>query len=46
MVLSSEEDKGGDDVGVVGDEFVIEIHKAQERTYSLDRGGGVPIPDG
>ena len=42
----SEEDNGCDNVGVVRDEFAIEVCKAEERAYSFDRGWGMPIFDG
>ena len=38
MVLSSEEDNGCDNVGVVGNELSVKVHKAKEGVYSLDRG--------
>ena len=38
MVLSSEEGDRCDDVGVVGDEFVVKVCKTKEGVYSLDRG--------
>ena len=45
MVLSSEEDDGCDDVGVVGNELSVKVHKAKEGVYPLDRGWRMPIPD-
>ena len=45
-VLLGEEDNGCDNVGVVGDELSIEVRKAKEGTYSLDRGWGMPVSDG
>ena len=45
MVLSSEEDDGCDDVGVVGDEFVVKVRKTKEGAYSLDRGWRMPVSD-
>ena len=41
-----EEDNGCDNVGVVGDEFAIEVCKAKEGSYSLDRGRRMPVSDG
>ena len=38
-----EEDNGCDNVGVVGDEFAIEVCKAKEGSYSLDRGRRMPV---
>ena len=46
MVVSGEEDNRCDNVGVVGNEFIIEVRKAEERAYSFDRGWGMPILDG
>ena len=46
MVLTSEEDDECDDVGVVGNEFAIEVCKAKEGAYSLDQGRGMPVPNG
>ena len=45
MILSSEEDDGCNDVGVVGNELAVKVHKAKEGVYSLDRGWGVPVSD-
>ena len=45
MVLSSEEDNGCDNVGVIGNELLVKIHKAKEGAYSLDRGWRVPVKD-
>ena len=42
----SEENNECDDVGVVGNEFVIEVRKAEEGAYSFDRGWGMPVFDG
>ena len=38
MILSSEEDDGCNDVGVVGNELSVKTHKAKDGAYSLDRG--------
>ena len=46
VVLPSEENNGCDDVGIIGNEFVIEVCKPQEGAYSFDRGGRVPFLDG
>ena len=46
MVLSGEEVKWGDNMGEVGDEFVIEIRESKERAYTLDRGRGFPFLNG
>ena len=43
MVFSSEEDNGCDNVGVVGDEFAVKVHKTKEGAYSLDRGWRMPV---
>ena len=43
MVLSSEEDNGCDNVGVVGNELSVKVHKAKEGAYSLDGGWRVPV---
>ena len=45
MVLLAEEDNGCYDVGVVGNELVVKVHKAKEGAYSLDRGWRVPVSD-
>ena len=45
MVLSSEEDDGCDDVGVIEDELSVKVHKAKEGVYSLDRGWRMPVSD-
>ena len=45
MVLSSEEDNVCDDVGVVGDEFLVKVCKAKEGAYSLDRRWRMPVSD-
>ena len=45
MVLSGEEDDGCYDVGVVGNELAVKVHKAKEGAYSLDRGWRVPVSD-
>ena len=45
MVLSSEEDDGCDDVGVVGSELLVKVRKAKEGAYSLDRGWKMPVSD-
>ena len=46
VVFSSEENDGCNDVGVVGNEFTIEVRKAKEGAYSFDRGWGMPVFDG
>ena len=46
MVLSSEEDDGCDNVGVVGNELAVKVRKAKEGAYSLDRGWRMPVSDG
>ena len=38
VVLSSEEDNGCNNIGVVGNEFAIEVCKFKEGVYSLYRG--------
>ena len=43
MVLSSEEDYGCDNVGVIGNELSVKVHKAKEGAYSHDRGWRVPV---
>ena len=40
MVLSSEEDYGCDNVGVIGNELSVKVHKAKEGADSFDRGWG------
>ena len=45
MVLSSEEDNGCNNVGVIGDELSVKVHKAKEGAYSLDRGWRMPVSD-
>ena len=45
MILLSEEDDGYDNVGVVGNELLVKVHKAKEGAYSLDRGWRVPVSD-
>ena len=45
MVLSSEEDNGCDNVGVIGDELSVKVRKAKEGAYSLDRGWRMPVSD-
>ena len=42
----SKEDDGCDDVGVVGNELAIEVCKAEEGAYSLDRRRRAPVSDG
>ena len=46
MIFASEEDNGGDDIGVVQDKLSIEICKSEERADAFDRRGGLPILDG
>ena len=41
-VFLSESGKRSDNVGVVGDEFSVEVGKAQERLNTFNRGGGFP----
>ena len=41
-----EGDDGCDNVGVVGNELLIEVCEAKEGMYSLDRGRGMPVSDG
>ena len=41
-VFFSESGKRSDDVGVVGDEFSVEVGKAQERSNTFNGGGGFP----
>ena len=41
-VFLSESGKRSDDVGVVGDEFSVEVGKAQERSNAFNGGGGFP----
>ena len=45
LILSGEQVERGDDVGKVGDKFVIEIHKPKERANTFDGGGGFPFLD-
>ena len=45
MILPSEQVKGSNNVGEVGDKFVIEIHKPKERANTLDGGGRFPFLD-
>ena len=45
MVFVSEEDDRCNDVGVVGNEFLVKVCKAKEGVYSFDRGWRVPVPD-
>ena len=45
VVLSSEEDDGCNDVGVVGNELSVKVHKAKEGACSLDRGWRVQVSD-
>ena len=45
VVLSSEEDNGCNDVGVVGNELSVKVRKAKEGAYSLDRGWRMPVSD-
>ena len=42
----SEKDNGCNNVGVVGNELAIEVCKSEEGVDSLDRGQGMPVPDG
>ena len=46
LVLLGEEIKGGNNIGGVGYELVVEIGEAEERTNAFDRGGGVPVLNG
>ena len=46
LVLFGKEHKRIDDVGVIRDEFPIEICEAKEGTDSFDRGGGFPCVNG
>ena len=46
LVLFGKEHKRIDDVGVIRDEFPIEICEAKEGTDSFDRGGEFPCVDG
>ena len=46
VVLSSEEDDGCDNIGVVGNELAIEVHKSEEGAHSFDRRQGMPVFDG
>ena len=46
MVLSSEEDDGHDNIGIVGNELAIEVHKSEEGVHSFDRRQGMPVFDG
>ena len=41
----SEENNGGDDVGVIGDELLVEVRETKERANTFDGGGGVPVLD-
>ena len=41
-IFLSESGKQSDDVGVVGDEFSVEVGKAQERLNAFNGGGGFP----
>ena len=43
MILSSEEDNGCNNVGVIGNELSVKVHKAKEGADSLDGGWGVPV---
>ena len=43
LVLSSEEVEGGDDMGEIGNEFVIEIGKSKERKNAFDKGRRFPV---
>ena len=45
MILSSEEDNGCNNVGVVGNELLVKVCKAKEGAYSLDGGWRVPVSD-
>ena len=42
LVLSSEEIKGCDNIQEVRYEFVVEVGKSCERSYSFDGSGGFP----
>ena len=42
----SEEDNGCDDVGVVGNELAVKVHKAKEGVYSLGRGWRMQVSNG
>ena len=37
MIFASEEDDGGDDIGVIRDKLSIEIHKSEEQVNAFDR---------
>ena len=41
-VFLSESGEWSDEVGVVGDEFSVEVGKAQERLNTFNKGGGFP----
>ena len=40
-----EENDGSNDVGEIGDKFLIEIREPEEGMNSFDRGGGLPVFD-
>ena len=46
VILVSEENNGCDDVGVIRNKLVIEVHKSQKGVNTLNRRGGFPILDG
>ena len=43
VVLLSKEDNGCNNVGVIGNELSVKVHKAKEGAYSHDRGWRVPV---
>ena len=43
MILSSEEENGCDNVGVVGNELLVKVCKAKEGVYTLDGGWRMPV---
>ena len=45
LILSGEQVERGNDVGKVGNKFVIEIRKSKERVNTFDGGRGFPFLD-
>ena len=46
MIFVSEEDYRGDDIGVIQDEFLIEICKPKKGVDSFNGQGGLPVLNG
>ena len=46
VILAGKEDNGGNNIGVVWDEFLVEVCESQERVNSLYGRGGFPVLDG